>query len=301
MSPEIWEARRQKLAECAYLSMTAGEAAAETGFSRQTVAKYAEKFGIKFSETSRSADERTKAVAQCAAEGLTRAQAASRLGISIHQIGTIARAEGIAFVHASAGAIDRQRADDMAGMYRAGRTLEEIGSLYSLSRERVRQIISKVHRMSADDGGRTVRTKVERARRRAQREAECYRKHGCSTAQHAQLRKMGRDMMRGGASRDRTPIGAFCSQRQSAKARGIGWSLLLWEWWTIWQESGHWEDRGRAGDAYVMCRFRYEGGYEIGNVYIATLRHNSSVQPNNPYRTSHPDHLRLVEGRRTAA
>ena len=32
------------------------------------------------------------------------------------------------------------------------------------------------------------------------------------------------------------------------------------------------------------------GAYEVGNVYVATNSHNCSLQPNNPYRTSHPDY-----------
>jgi hypothetical protein len=49
-----------------------------------------------------------------------------------------------------------------------------------------------------------------------------------------------------------------------------------------------------------MCRFADAGAYEIGNAYIATQSHNSSVQPNNPNRLSHPDHDEYIAARREA-
>ena len=59
-------------------------------------------------------------------------------------------------------------------------------------------------------------------------------------------------------------------------------------------KSGRWEQRGRARDKYVMCRRNDTGPYSVSNVYIATLSHNGTVQPNNPYRKDHPDHAKVV-------
>lgn len=289
MRSEIWEARRQKLAECAYLGMTKFEAAQETGFTTITVEKYAAKFGIVFSKTSSKKSEFISTVSGLAAQGMTRQEAATQLGVDIQLIGRTAREHGIEFIHASAKSVDQQRADDMAAMYRAGKTLEDIGGVYNVSRERVRQIISRYRGLSADNGGSSVRSKLNRDRRRAAREAKCYAEHGCSSAQLKALRKAGRELMNEGVPRTRTPIGAFVQQRSNARSRGIEWSLTLWDWWSIWQESGHWDERGRTADAYVMCRFRDAGAYEIGNVYVATSSHNASIQPNNPYRKSHPE------------
>jgi hypothetical protein len=54
----------------------------------------------------------------------------------------------------------------------------------------------------------------------------------------------------------------------------IGWELNLWQWWSIWQRSGKWEQRGR-GSRYGMCRFNDTGPYASGNVYIATCVDNT--------------------------
>lgn len=232
---------------------------------------------------------RLSEITALAQEGLTRAQVAERLSISYPTVVNYGRMFGIPFSHGSKGAWDNDRADAMAAMYRAGKTLAEIGAIYGVTRERVRQIISKFRGVAAVDGGQAVRAKIQRARRNSQREIACLKKNGCSTAELRELRKIGRQMMADGHTIYQTPIGAFRNQRSNAQGREIAWELTLWDWWQIWQQSGKWNERGRHCDGYVMCRFADDGPYAIGNVYIATLRHNSTVQPNNPFRKGHPD------------
>lgn len=183
-----------------------------------------------------------------------------------------------------------ERAETMAAMYRSGKTLQDIGDFHGLTRERVRQIISKYTDVTANDGGAHIVAEKRRRRREEKAEALCMEKNGCTRAQLKQLRDMGRELVSSGESWHRSPIGAFVNQRSSADWRGIEWKLKLWDWWTIWDRSGKWDRRGRGSDEYVMCRFGDTGGYELGNVYIATVKHNASVQPNNPYRLGHPDH-----------
>lgn len=297
MRDEIWQARRTALETCAYMGMSIKEAAADIGCSVSTVKVYRDRYGIKFAERrgrkAMDAAALREKLQPLADAGLTMAEAAERLSVHYATLVRHSHVSGVQFRRAVDGG-DPVRSEAMASMYKAGKTLAEIGEIYGLTRERVRQIISKLHRLSAGDGGASVRSKIERDRRRAEREAECYLKHGCSTKQLRELRKMGRDLMASGTSRERTPIGAFSRQKCNAtRHRGLVWKLTLWEWWTIWQQSGHWEDRGR-GSGYMMCRFRDEGAYEVGNVYISTGIHNGSVQPNNPYRKGHPDHERVM-------
>lgn len=68
----------------------------------------------------------------------------------------------------------------------------------------------------------------------------------------------------------------------------------VWEWWTIWQMSGRWEERGR-GHGYMMCRKGDVGPYALGNVVIATGDFNAAIQPNNPYRKGHPQFNEMME------
>lgn len=151
-----------------------------------------------------------------------------------------------------------QRAGVMAALYRDGRTLQQIGNMYGLTRERVRQIINKHFRMTAKDGGAHKLATERAARRAAKRNHQVLAKYGCDLSALKAIRK----------AYGRKPTYAFVRQKTHARARGIGWELTFWQWWSIWQESGRWEQRGR-GQGYMMCRHGDTGPYAISNVYIA--------------------------------
>lgn len=73
---------------------------------------------------------------------------------------------------------------------------------------------------------------------------------------------------------NKTPKGKYSFIKRRAKRRGIEFFLSFEEWWKLWQESGHWEERGKKLGNYQMCRHGDEGPYSIGNVYIATISQN---------------------------
>ena len=72
-----------------------------------------------------------------------------------------------------------------------------------------------------------------------------------------------------------TPKGKYIRQRANAQQRGIEWKLSFEEWWSIWEKSGKWAQRGRKHHEYVMGRIHDEGPYEVGNVKIITQKENS--------------------------
>jgi hypothetical protein len=205
--------------------------------------------------------------------------------MSLHTIVRLIEVHGIEFVH---GSVANKKVDDraeiMLAMYQAGKTLAEIGAVYGLTRERVRQVMGKHFGTNATDGGQHIRACRKASKRAADRERRYQQKYGCSSAEFNELSKIGERMREGGSLFTTTPIGAFTCQKKNAERRGIPWRLVLWEWWQIWDRSGKWENRGRHKGEYVMCRFGDTGDYEFGNVYIATCSHNCSVQPNHPRR-----------------
>jgi hypothetical protein len=100
---------------------------------------------------------------------------------------------------------------------------------------------------------------------------------GCTTEEWRTLRDIGAEEVRQGKSYDTTPLRAYARQRISAlKQRGIGWELTLWQWWTIWQDSGHWHERS-GGRGYMMCRNGDTGPYAVGNVFIGRGDENSAA------------------------
>lgn len=233
--------------------------------------------------------------------GFTAREAAELEGVTAASIYNMCSRNGIQLARGKkgrpkgeVGVQDVPRADAMCAMFMAGRTLQEIGDLFSVTRERVRQILKKHGGITGCDGGQAKQAQDARAARKAKREAECQEKFGCSLKQIAAIRKMGRQHMANGGSWYTTPMGAFVNQKNNSRMRGIDWGLKFWEWWTIWQDSGKWSERGRGSEAYVMCRFGDTGGYTVGNAYIATNLHNIKFQPNNPYRLQHPDHEKFM-------
>ncbi len=71
-----------------------------------------------------------------------------------------------------------------------------------------------------------------------------------------------------------TPVRRFQFQRTQARQRGVEWRLTFEEWFGIWTESGHWEQRGRTRGCYVMARHGDTGPYAVGNVSIITAEQN---------------------------
>nr|DAH52175.1 MAG TPA: hypothetical protein [Caudoviricetes sp.] len=72
----------------------------------------------------------------------------------------------------------------------------------------------------------------------------------------------------------------FYVQRSQSKYRKdkngnpIGWTLTFEQWWEIWQESGHYHERGCYRGQYVMARFDDVGPYSPENVKICTCSEN---------------------------
>jgi hypothetical protein len=170
--------------------------------------------------------------------------------------------------HAERRAIRKQRATEMAEKYRAGMTLQELGDYYGITRERVRQLMTETFGITAKDGGVAKRTEAKAKAAKARRELKFMRQYGMS---EKRLRKVQGDIPR---SSYRGPMRAFTQQRANASLRGIGWNLTFAEWWSIWDESGKWDERGR--DGYVMARHGDTGPYAVGNVKIIHAGQNQS-------------------------
>lgn len=72
----------------------------------------------------------------------------------------------------------------------------------------------------------------------------------------------------------RTPRGSYSLHKGNAKRRGLAFTLSFEQWWKLWWDSGHWEERGPEPGSYVMCRRGDSGGYTENNVYIGTSQLN---------------------------
>lgn len=165
-----------------------------------------------------------------------------------------------------------ERAIAMLEAYKKDVTLEDIGACFGLTRERVRQIITKWNGGPVL-GGRTVLIELNKAHsikdKKWKKEAKMFATYGCSV----EFIEAANNGMR--LSDGKSPAGKYRHQKGSAKTRSIEFNLTFKEWWDIWQESGRWSERGR-GNGYCMARVGDTGPYSVDNVEIKTASDNSS-------------------------
>lgn len=165
-----------------------------------------------------------------------------------------------------------ERAMAMLEAYKKDMTLEDIGTCFGLTRERVRQIITKFNGGPVL-GGKRILIALNKANvlkdKRAKKEAKMFAAYGCS------LEFMESVI---GAIKPcdlRSPVRKYREQKSKARGRGIEFNLTFKEWWDIWQQSGHWNERGR-GQGYCMARVGDTGPYAVDNVEIKTIGENFS-------------------------
>lgn len=262
--------------------LTVREIAQSLGLGRPKVARIVRRLGgaksLRPSATAKSAAFE-HSVTQLAAEGRSRREIGEILGIKPHIVANIVSRLKLTLIDTRGdwcrGTADQERIAAIAAAYSAGRTLQDIGNQYGISRERVRQILRKYTDVQASDGGASIIWARQREKRATAKDRKYMDRLGCGWDEYKRIRDLGREMCKSGRSYSQSPMGAFISQKRNANKRQIGWDLTFWQWWEIWQASGRWEQRGR-GQGYVMCRKRDAGPYAADNVFIATAIENTA-------------------------
>lgn len=247
----------ERIRELASAGMTRGEVATELDLCQPYVSALAKRSGVSFAKKQNPLIEKIR---ELASQGLTRQQVADDVGVKYAYVSLLGAEHGITFARQAWSGAKRKpdsREFQMAALYTSGKTLNEIGQEFGITRERVRQLLARFFGINAQDGGAHKRSIDNRSEIEAKRDAKSLKKWGCSYDDYANLRAL------------KKPTRVFGRQKNSARQRGIEWNLTLWQWWSIWQQSGHWTNRGR-GNGYQMCRKGDQGPYSVDNVYIAS-------------------------------
>lgn len=284
---KIAASQRLEVAILCVTGMAKSEVAADYGVTRASISAILRNLGVKLQESRGrkpgAQAERHLAMGEMYRSGKTQSEVAAAFGVTASCVCVALKGLGVQ-VHAGPGrignfkrAVPADAHPEMVGMYKSGKSLEEVSAEYGITRERVRQILTArgVGRM---DGGGTMKClvkttdKVDAIRaRNERREVRCRAKWGMSLADYqAHVAEYG-------STFDPTsPLGKYKQQRNNAKARGIAWNFTFADWWRVWQESGKWDERGLRKDGYVMARWG-DGvvPYSVGTVHICTQSENA--------------------------
>lgn len=95
-----------------------------------------------------------------------------------------------------------------------------------------------------------------------------------------------------------TPKRAYTRQKAAAKCRGIAWEFTFDSWHSMWEASGHWDQRGVGKGKYVMARFGDVGPYSTTNVeIILALQNHSDMWKNHNFTTAVMSKRNIGRGR----
>lgn len=161
------------------------------------------------------------------------------------------------------GLMDLSRAEMMAEMYRDGLTLHEIGERFTLTRERVRQVLSKLG-VTRFDGGQIQRALGRKLDKHIDLRERNVERYGCTLQQRKAI---------GATARRR-----YIQHRRNNTMRGIEWNISLWDWWQFWQQSGKYDQIGKRREGLCLSRKDKTKPYTLDNLKIIQLQEVRKVE-----------------------
>lgn len=164
--------------------------------------------------------------------------------------------------------------NEIVSMFKSGKTINHISTLAGVTKQAISHKLRKLG-FSRYDGGASVGSperKAQRLKRVAdmvahKKDLKCKFMYGCG-------RKEFLSITNGARTEDGSIQNKFWKQRNNAMCRGIKFNLTFPDWYKVWTDSGHLDNRGHFLGGYVMARFFDKGAYELGNVEIITSSQN---------------------------
>lgn len=170
-----------------------------------------------------------------------------------------------------------QRMFLMVMAWHSGKTLEDVGTMFNVTRERVRQIIEVAKALGVIDpstvGGESksviVREREIRAAKKRRFEKTVQQTFGVDAETFVRLND-GKQVWRG-KNQSRSRANIYFMQRRAALLNGSEWNLNFAQWCAAWDEQPwKWRARGRGHGKYALARLDSSKPFEVGN--IALLR-----------------------------
>lgn len=172
--------------------------------------------------------------------------------------------------------VREKKAKTMARMARKGRTLQEIGDLYGISRERVRQLIGDL--VPREKRGIAITAKENRKRRNQEkcenttrwRTKSCREIFGCTLEEYKKIN--------GGLAPRSRIILKYVRKRQNVLNNlDDKWDLSLVDYYELWEKSGKRRSIGKTKDKYCLTRKDLTKGFTKDNCIITTKTKSSQA------------------------
>lgn len=157
--------------------------------------------------------------------------------------------------------ISDARSENMKDMFLAGATMQDIGIKYGLTRERVRQILRRKYQITGIDGGESEIARRRLAAVDAKKDVYSQKRWGCSYAEYVAI-----------LHHPDKPTYFYTSDKRNWNRLYGHCDITLWQWWGLWQNSGHWSDRVAYPRRYRVSLVDPSGRCAINNVEI--VRHD---------------------------
>lgn len=169
----------------------------------------------------------------------------------------------------------------LAQQWKQGKTLEELGAAFDITRERVRQLLQTAKRiglLKGEDKGGASKRSVDRDRvhlqaKIAKEEVRVQRYFGCSRDECYAINN-GRSPW--SQAVPKTLARFYYAQRRAAVNNGAAWALTFPQWKKVWDESGKWALHGRGANRYTLGRLDTSKPFEPGNAAVLSNAEISS-------------------------
>lgn len=139
--------------------------------------------------------------------------------------------------------------------FKSGKAITEIAAILSeelgttVSYQAVHRIIKK-NGLGRKDGGKSVQTTARKEEEAKQKVEKLDARYGCTDDQWKYLRGLAE------AYKD-TPLAAYNTFKNNFKNLypDIPFELTLWDWWSMWEESGKWGQHKRNPKGMFVMTF----------------------------------------------
>lgn len=157
------------------------------------------------------------------------------------------------------------RALSICQRFTAGELLTELGAAFSLSRERIRQIL-KVHGLTGADGGAAVRAaKRAAAKKQAREKVQNERYFGLPQEEFKRVFNNGRGLNESGSF-----YRAYKVRQNNSRYKGLSFRLSFADWIEKWNEAGGWEEGSNRRRELRLGMVDKQSGFVPDNVKVMT-------------------------------